>query len=29
VFVTDDGELGATVPVGPTQSNEEGALAGN
>ncbi|QWC19409.1 surface glycoprotein [Halorubrum sp. 2020YC2] len=29
VFVTDDGELGATVPVGPTQSNEEGAVAGN
>ena len=29
VFVTDDGELGATVPVGPTQSNEEGALAGS
>ena len=29
VFVTDDGELGATVPVGPTQSNEEGALARN
>ncbi|TKX84587.1 hypothetical protein EXE43_18090 [Halorubrum sp. SS5] len=29
VFVTDDGELGATVPVGPTQSNEEGAVTGS
>lgn len=29
VFVTDDGELGATVPVGPTQSNEEGAITGS
>ena len=26
VFVTDDGELGATVPVAPTQQNEEAAL---
>ncbi|WP_241662577.1 hypothetical protein [Halorubrum depositum] len=29
VFVTDDGELGATVPVDPTQETEEGALTGN
>jgi hypothetical protein len=29
VFVTDDGELGATVPVEPTQETEEGALTGN
>jgi len=29
VFVTDDGELGATVPVEPTQGTEEGALTGN
>ena len=28
VFVTDDGELGATVPVDPTQETEEGALTG-
>jgi hypothetical protein len=26
VFVTDDGELGATVPVEPTQETEAGAL---
>ncbi|WP_418284008.1 surface glycoprotein [Halorubrum sp. DTA46] len=29
VFVTDDGKLGATVPVDPTQETEEGALTGN
>lgn len=29
VFVTDDGELGATVPVEPAQETEEGALTGN
>lgn len=29
VFVTDDGELGATVPVEPPQETEEGALTGN
>lgn len=28
VFVTDDGELGATVPVDPAQETEEGALRG-
>jgi hypothetical protein len=29
VFATDDGELGAAVPVGPTQSDEETTLKGN
>jgi len=29
VFVTDDGKLGATVPVEPTQESEEGALTGS
>ena len=29
VFATDDGELGAVVPVGPTQSDEESTLREN
>ncbi|WP_200530195.1 surface glycoprotein [Halorubrum sp. LN27] len=29
VFATADGELGATVPVGPTQEDEEDTLTGN
>jgi surface glycoprotein (TIGR04207 family) len=29
VFATNDGELGAAVPVGPTQSDEETTLKGN